>query len=76
MKQRLELGGELGMACIWKKHILGGENNQYEYPKEEACLACLRSMSLKVYQEASEPAHIEPGQSWKRGQKSKRGLTV
>lgn len=45
-EQRFEAGQEVGMACIWKKHIPGGENNQYHHPKEEACGAYLRPADL------------------------------
>lgn len=55
LEQRLEVGGEVGMAYIGRKNIPAGENNQYKYTKEEACLAYLRPVNLRVNQEASEP---------------------
>lgn len=54
LEQRLEVGGEVGMACIGRKNIPAGENNQYKYTKKEACLTYLRAVNMKVNQAASE----------------------
>lgn len=51
------------MACVWRKLIPGGENSQGRCPKEEAGLACLRPVRLKVHQEVCAPGHPEPGKS-------------
>lgn len=72
LEQRFERGGELGMACIWKRHIPDGENNQCKCPKEAACLACLRSVHMEVHQEVGAHGGIPGGQctwaSWARAE--------
>lgn len=73
LEQRPKGSGQLGMAWVWERHILGRENHQYQYPKEEACLAYLWPGSLEVYQYQECP---EPGQSQKRGWGTNRGLVM